>query len=312
MLRVLPILLVLVGGVACDSTAAPLDAQAIGDAGADAGPPCEPPADDPFACEDLTPDPSCDAHWVVGATGHMITAAGDPVESGRAQFCVRLAPDDRLVCLFPPQTNAAGEFAIIVPEELRCLNRAAMRAIAPGQPLGTSYCPVEFEMGNAPIVELSDPYVLHPVEPAVVPPVGDEIAQRDVTFDGGLVLTLAPVDFASSPDYEALAGAPVDVAATACFRGDLALNGAYVFSPEVVVEAGAAVSIPNADGLAAGSVVDLYVLGGLETRLLDGTMVEEGELAAIGPATVNADGSAILSDPDTRLPYLSWLVWRAR
>ncbi len=293
----------------CDGAPAPGDAGL--DAGEDAGA-CVPPADDPFGCEDLAPDPSCPATWVVGVTGRIQTAAGVGVASARAQLCVRLHPDDALVCLSPPETDADGDFAIVVPEELRCMTRAAMRAIAPRMPLATTYCPMHFEAGDGPIVAIAEPYVLHPVAPAVVPPIGGALGQRDVTFPGGLVLTLAPVDLPMAGDYEALTGGAVDVAATACFAGDLAPDGAYAFDPETTVEAGAAVSIPNAAGLAPGTEVDLYVLGGLETRLIDGTAVEEGVLGRVGPATVSADGAAIVGGPDSRLPYLSWLVWKVR
>mgnify|MGYP001579359529 CR=1 FL=1 len=297
---------------ACEGPPEPIDAAIDVDAGSDAGPPCVPPVDDPFACEDRTPDPSCAAHWVVGVTGRIVTSAGEPVENGRAQLCVRVAPDETLVCLLPPRTDANGEFAIVLPEELRCVNRAAMRAIAPARPLATTYCPIDFVVGNEPIVDLGAAYVLHPVVAATVPPVGDEIAQRDVTFADGLVLTLAPVDLPSVAEYEGLSGAPVSVSATECFSRGSTFDGAYAFNPEAEVVAGAAVSIPNEAGLAPGAIVDLFVLGGLETRLIDGSSVEEGVLAAFGPATVTADGARIVSDADTRLPYLSWLVWRAR
>lgn len=297
---------------ACEGAPDPVDAAIDVDVGTDAGVACMPPVDDPFACEDLTPGPSCEAHWVVGVTGRIETFAGEPVDNGRAQLCVRVAPDDTLVCLLPPRTDANGEFSIVVPEELRCVTRAAMRAIAPARPLATTYCPIQFVVGNEPIVDLGAAYVLHPVVPATVPPIGDEIAQREVTFADGLVLTLAPIDFPSATEYEGLAGAPVDVSATDCFSGGSTFDGAYVFNPEAEVEAGAAVSIPNEAGLAPGAIVDLYVLGGLETRLIDGSSVEEAELAVFGAATVSTDGARIVGDPDTRLPYLSWLVWRAR
>ncbi|MCB9594213.1 MAG: hypothetical protein H6719_15885 [Sandaracinaceae bacterium] len=245
-------------------------------------------------------------------TGRIQTAAGVGVAGARAQLCIRLHPDDRLVCLGPPETDANGDFVIIVPEEIRCLDRAAMRAIAPRMPLATTYCPVELDVSGGPTVALTEPFVLQPVVAADVPPVGDETAQRDVTFPDGLVLTLAPVDFPLSEDYPALAGAPVDVAATECFAGGVTLDGAYAFDPETIIDAGAAVSIPNTEALAPGAVVDLYVLGGLETRLLDGTMVEEAELGLVGAATVSADGTAIVSDADSRIPYLSWLLWKNR
>ncbi|MEZ4338374.1 MAG: hypothetical protein R3B82_17265 [Sandaracinaceae bacterium] len=305
--------------VACDGSGgadAGTDATdaGVGDAGEDAMvDACTPTPDDPFGCEDLTPDPACPASWVVGVTGRIETADGAAVENARAQLCVRLYPDDLLTCLPPPVTDAEGRFAIVVDDGARCQNHAAMRAIAPGMPLATTYCPVDYPAGGGPIFEIPDPYALHPVVDATdLPPVGDESAQRDVTFADGLVLTLAPVDIPLSGDYERLAGAPIDPAAAACFSGGLVLDGAYGFRPETPVDAGAAVSIPNTAGLDPGTEVDLYVLGGLETRLLDGTEVEEGTIGLVGPATVSADGTAIVGGADSRLPYLSWLLWKVR
>ena len=311
MLRSLRFVLVLLA-LGCDPAVDPIDAGVDAGDGLPDAQVCTPPDDDPFGCEDLTQDPACPASWVVGVTGRIETSAGVGVENARAQLCVRLHPDDRLICLSPPATDANGDFTIVLPIELRCLNRAAMRAIAPRMPLATTYCPVEFEVGADPIVAIADPYVLHPTTAGTVPPVGDENAQREVTLPDGLVLTLAPVDFPSHDDYLELAGARVDASATTCFAEGVVFDGAYVFQPEAEVLAGAAVSIPNTDGLAPDAEVDLYILGGLETRLIDGTMVEEGVIAQVGPATVSADGTMIVAGPDSRIPYLSWLTWKAR
>lgn len=314
MARALRVLLVfLVCG--CELSTVPVDAGSpdggLGDTGVDAG--CTPPAGDPFGCEDQTTDPACPAHWVVGTVGQVTRADGSPVENARAQLCVRVHPDDRLVCLLPPATDADGRFAIVVPEELRCLTRAAMRALAPREPLASTYCPVEFPADNLPIVDLGAPYVLHSVEPADVPALGDPSAPRDVTFPGGIVLNLAPEDLPSTTDYEELSGAPVDVTATECFAGGEVFDGAYVFGSDLPLDPGAAITLPNDSGLAPGSLVDLYVLGGIETRLIDGSHVEEAELATFGTATVSPDGSALVGDfVETRFPYLSWLLWRAR
>ena len=68
------------------------------------------------------------------------------------------------------------------------------------------------------------------------------------------------------------------------------------------------VRIP-ANGLAEGTRVELLVLGGLETRLADGTSVHEADFDVFGTATVT-DGM-IVSDPGSELPYLSWLGYRA-
>jgi len=242
-----------------------------------------------------------------------------PVVGARTQACLRLFPDDRLVCLRPPSTDANGDFAIVIPDTatdtepgLRCLNRAVMRVLAPDAPFATTYCPVEFPADPDPVFAIEEPYVLYPVTAGTVPPRGDETMAREVTLPGGLVLTLAPADLPMSDAYAELSGGTVDVAATQCFAEGLALDGAYVFDPESPISGGAEVRIPNTEGLSAGAEVDLYILGGLETFLLDGTFVEEAELGEIGVGTVSSDGAFIEGGPSARVPYLTWLAWKAR
>lgn len=290
-----------------DPDAGSEDAGAAMDAG---GPGCDAGAGDPLGCEDLTPDPTCEERWVVAVQGDVETAEGAPVEGARPQLCARVAPAGALICLAPPETDAAGAFTIVVPEEIRCLEEAAMRVLAPGQPFGTTYCPIDLGADGS-VVDVAEPYALVPVTAATVPPRGDGRMERDVVFGGGVTLGIAP-DGIAGDGYEALAGGPASVDPAPCFADGVALDGAYVFAPEGTILGGAPVRIPNDDCLAPGTVVDLYVLGGLETELIDGTPVDEAELVTFGTATVSADGSEIVSDLDVRLPYLSWLAWRAR
>lgn len=304
----------------CDGAAPPddipdagRDAGALADVGAteDAGA-CEAdPMGDPLACESLEPDPSCEARWTVGVRGRVIALEGGAgVADARPQLCARVAPDNRLVCLVPPTTDAEGEFTIVVPEEIRCLERAAMRVVAPRQPLGAVYCPFALE-GTEPVIALEEAFALPATAPAEVPPEGDPAAPREVRFPGGVTLTLAPDALLGADAYERLAGGPVPVEATACFAEGRPLLGAYTFTPEGTLATPAAVALPNDAGLPPGASVDLYVLGGLDTRLVDGTPVEEAELARFGAGTVSADGARIVSD-EASLPYLSTVAWQAR
>ena len=298
------------GRSAIDATAS--DAARDGapeDAGA-----CD-PEPDPLACEDLTPDPSCEARWTVAIRGRVTRLEdGEGVEGARPQLCARVSPDDRLVCLIPPSTDADGRFTIVVPEEIRCLNRAAMRVVAPRRPLAALYCPFPLngpETGDGVVVDLPAPFALTATTPAEAPPRGDAAAPREVRFDGDVTLTLAPDALATLDGYESLAGGPLPEEARGCFADGRPLLGAYAFTPEGPLGSPAALSLPNDAGLAPGATVDLFVLGGLETRLPDGTLVEEAELAAFGTATVSADGARIVSDAAS-LPYLSTVAWQAR
>jgi len=305
-LAVLAALAILAG---CDGPSA---ADAGADAAVDAGRPACDGGPDPLGCERLSADPSCEARWIVGVRGRVVTSGGDPVAGARPQLCARVSAASGLVCLVPPASDASGEFTVVVPEDIRCLESAAMRVLAPGEPLATTYCPLDLGAGPGAVLELAEPYELAPVSPATERPArGDETEMRDVTLPGGVTLTLAPAGL-TGDGYEELAGARVDVDPAPCFARDLALDGAYAFDPEGPVVAGAGVRVANEDGLLPGTVVDLYVLGGLDTRLIDGTFVDEAELVAFGTATVGADGAEIVSDPDVLLPYLSWLAWKAR
>lgn len=309
-------LLLAVAATGCDDDGgsdAGVDAGDM-DAGAeDAGEPGCDAGSDPFSCEDQTPDPTCAGSWIVGLTGTVQDDSGAPVFDAAVQACLRISPDDRLVCLFPDRTDAAGRFAIVIPEDLRCLNRAVTRVLAPGQPYGTTYCPVEFPTDPATIYEVPDPYVLYGVTPAAaLPPRGDEAMERTVMLPDGLAITVAPRALAMSGDYDALGGGRVDASATECWAEGETFDGAYVFSPEAGVTGGADISIPNSDGLSPGTEVEMFIVGGLETFLLDGTMIEEAELASIGVGMVSSDGSTIDSSMEGRVPYLSWLAWKAR
>lgn len=74
--------------------------------------------------------------------------------------------------------------------------------------------------------------------------------------------------------------------------------------------AGFPLRIPNATDLAPGTTVEPLVLGGLDTRLPDGTRIAEADFRAIGIATVEAGGEYIASDGDGGLPYFTWLGYR--
>lgn len=287
--------------------AASVDADARGDASPDAAAAACDAAAGPLACEDLTPDPSCSERWVVGVRGRIVAAAdAAPVEGGRPQLCVRVSPAGGLVCLKPPSSASDGSFTIVVPEAVRCMEQAAMRVLAPGQPFATTYCHVALGAESA-VLELSEPFALHAVEPGAVPARGDLTMERPVVLAGGLTLELAPDAFADLADYDALASGRY--AALPC---DLSADviAAWAFSPEVRLDGGAAITLDDSLGLAPDTEVELVIVGGLETTLIDGTPVPEAELGVIGTGRVSADGTRI--ETSARLPYLSWLGIRPR
>ncbi len=264
---------------------------------------------DPLGEIDPTPDPSCTATWTVGARGRIVDEAGVGVEGARSQMCLRLE-DETLLCLVPPVTDAEGYFhqaftSEIPGEEPRCLQEFAIRALLPNAGFATTYCHAVLTP-EAGVLTLEDPVVLYEVAPTALPAEGDREAMREVTLDDGLVLDVVPS--ALLGDYERLSAQRHAVTAPPCFARGADLLGLYAFTPEVRVDPGFRVRIPNRHGLEEGARVELLLLGGLETILPDERLIAEADFEVFGTATVR-DGF-IESDAGSELPYLTWLGYR--
>lgn len=264
---------------------------------------------DPLDAIDATPDPTCTGTWAVGGRGQIVDERGRPVAGARPQMCLR-SPTDTLLCVMPPEAAADGFWHQEVPEgDPRCVAEIALRALLPNAGFGTTYCHVPLTT-NGGVIELREPIVLFETEPAItLPPLGDETSVRTVVLADGLELDVTP-DVLFGDDYDMLAGRRIDHSDPPCFAEGIALDGLYVLGPETSVlgeTGGYPVRIP-AGGLAEGTRVELLVLGGLETRLADGSMVHEADFDVFGTAIVS--GGMIVSDPGSELPYLSWLGYR--
>ena len=261
---------------------------------------------------DTTPDPSCTAEWTARFTGQVVDESGDAVAGAKAQLCIRVAPNDILRCLSPVDTDSTGAFVADVPETLRCTNEATLRALAPGADRATMYCHVEID-GRGPIVAIDPPLVLYSTVRATdLPAIGDSATERTVAFSDGLEVDVVPDQmFITGDGYDRLAASRLDdIAADLCFLdGTPVLVGLYAFSPEGDVSGdNFSVRIPNTTGLAAESSVSFYVLGGLDTRLPDDTVIPEATWQQYGTGVVSSDGSTVNGD----LPYFSWLGYRAQ
>jgi len=250
------------------------------------------------------PLPPCDATAVDVVRGRAVDASGAPVERARPQLCARVAPSGNLVCLTPPFSAADGSFVIEVPPEVRCMRSAAMRMLVTGGPYATAYCPVDLTPTSGGTLELADDVELFSVERGTLPPVGDPAMPREVLLAGGLELQVSPTDIGGETDYARLGAAAVEPSRS-CVPEARALEGLLAATPEVSLDAPFRIL---SSGLAAGARVDLFVIGGLGTRLADGTEVEEADLVRFGGATVDADGT-ITPEAGVRLPHLNWLGW---
>jgi len=254
-----------------------------------------------------------DDHGFVSAVrGWAVAPGGEPLVQAKAQLCIHTSTR-QFVCLTPSDTDAEGVYTVDVPEPYRCMDKAAMRVLLPRAGRATAYC--QMDVASGPASRLYTPSVLPLATPAVdLPPEGDPDTKRPVTFDDGLVLQVTPsLYYSGSGSYDRLAGRHVPPDAVGLCGEASTFDGLYAFYPEGEIEApGFDVAIPNRTGLAAGTAVDLFVLGGLECSLFDGTAVPEATWAKFGEGTVSADGSTIESTPGSGLPCFTWLAYRAK
>ena len=250
---------------------------------------------------------TCVASEVASVLGRVIDERGSPIASARPQLCLRLAIDGRLVCLEPPFTDDTGRFVLEVPSELRCIDRGVMRVLVSGGPYATSYCPLEPTRAIEGTLTLDSPIELTAVARVPLPPRGDPAVSREVVLGDVLAVEVVPDRLGSESDYARLGAARV-VPARSCVPEARALDGLIAMTPEGRVDGAFRVL---ASGLAEGTRVELFVIGGLDTRLPDGSIVEEGSLVRLGEGRVDVDGT-ITPEPTVLLPQLGWLGWSVR
>jgi len=268
---------------------------------------------------DRTPAPACEGIWLAGIRGRVVDAAGEGVAGATVQHCLRLH-DGRFVCTAPPQdedgafrfdmTDDAGWYAYVFDEAVRCVDELAVRVLHREEDFGTTYCHVPLAPDDS-VQLLPRPAVLRDVAPpTTLPALGDGTAPRDVTFEGGVVLTDVVPDRLFDGEYEDLQGAFVATEEPRpCFlAADDELLGLYTFAPEIVSGEPIGLRLPNDQDLAEGTAVELLVLGGLGTLRADGTAIMEADFEPFGSARVVDD--AIVSDPGVGVPSLTTIGWR--
>jgi hypothetical protein len=228
------------------------------------------------------------------------------------QPCLHLAPNGNLLCLSPADSDATGQFAREIPESSRCIDRLALRVLVPAASRPTTYCELDLSAARGGFLGDPAPLVVYSATaPLDLPPEGDPAAARVVTFEGGVAMTVTPENIAPPADYSELA-MHTGTGPLPCFARDAGVTRVFGFYPEAFVDAELPLAIPNDDDLAPGTVVDMFVLGGLGTLLPSGEPVDEAKFVAYGTATVTADGRSIQTDPGSGVPYLSWLGYRPR
>lgn len=279
---------------------------------------------DPAAVEDPVLDPGdghaaidrtpgmCGANWTVGVTGRVVNTSGEGLGGARTQLCIT-TPTNYL-CLVPPTTDASGNFDIGVADmSARCIVSSVMRVSLYTDRYASTYCDLEIVPQDS-VYTLNEPLVLYSVEPPTcLPELGDETAPRTITFNDGLALVdLRPEQFATTY-YTELAAGRADLTGSCMLEHAPpgGLDATWGLRPDVDVTDGVKIRLPNVTGLAPGATVDLYVMGGLSTKVND-EPVPEGEWATFGTGTVDAEGAFIESDEGSLLPTLNWVGYAAQ
>ncbi len=269
---------------------------------------------EPDADEEL---PACDSGvYIRGCSGRVVDATDTP-RAGITAFVCIVPADNQSACLNPVFTSDDGRFAASVPEDSHCMSRMAVRLLDPNSLAVMSLvCPLDLGNGGSP--SFGD---IRMIETAGVTrdSLGDA-AQPHAIRQGDAVLTLIPDQlFLFDTAYEDIQILHWDASAHGwpCFvDADDPPDGLLAVNPEISAKAdahGAAhVSFPNTAGLEAGTVVDLYALGGVSCYDWDNEHIEEGAWTVVESATVSANGTRIKSDSGRGLPFLTWIGWKRR
>jgi hypothetical protein len=252
---------------------------------------------------------ACDGIFVQEVQARVVDEAGAAVPEARAQLCARLSPDDNLVCLFPETADADGRVTIRPEGANRCLNSAKMRVLLPSSTLTTTYCDVP--LPGDPVVEVDADYVLYDSTPATdLPPEGDVVEVRTVSFTDGLEVDVQPQSMFPPGSYASLGARLLEPEAPRPCWDDGSFRAIWAFDPEVNLAFAGAFRAPNPspEELEAGDEVEILVLGGLDTRTREGFAVEEAAIEPIGTGTISEDGTTV--ETEVELPVLNWMMLR--
>ncbi len=259
---------------------------------------------------DTTPDPSCMGEWVATIGGRVENLEGMGIDDARAQVCIRNAANS-LTCLRPTATCDGGKWEALVPEFVRCASSLVMHSFVVDRPYADTYC-LSGVAGLGPRVSLPEPTKLYATTPVVtVPPLGDATMPRRLDFEGDLQIDIIPEMMFFGYEDLAAVRLPGDISPLPCFvSGTDNFDALYGFSPSINIGGaeGFAFKI-NATGLSEGTMVDLFVLGGLDCRLTEEveSIVDEAVWENYSTVAVAADGSI-----SGNLPCFNWFAYKAQ
>ena len=247
-------------------------------------------------------DPNCGGTYVSEITGTVTTPTGTGFADAKAQACIRTFGDETLLCLRPADTQSNGDFSISVSENARCTTEITLRVVDPALSAATIYC--HPETAQSPVTNFDMQLPLFPVTPR------SSDADNTLSFADGLSIVYDSAEFELGTG-EAASAMSVKVSGDdlnkLCFLKDSTVESAFFVGPEQDIKGdGWPVTVPNDLGLPAGTTTKLWVLGGLNCKLADDTLVPEGNWYEAGSGVVSDDGATISSTDGGHLPCLSW------
>ncbi len=255
-------------------------------------------------------DGDCGASTFAYVSGFVVDQFNRPVPGAKAQACVETV-NAGLLCLMPADTDDNGGFEVILPDNARCSTDFAMRVLLPGDDKVTQYCHTELE--DETVVKLTEGIFLYDTTRGTDAG-GDDNTARAVTFADGLEIEVTPATL-FDPVTDRLAAVALDADSPGlCFlEGQPTPDAVYGLSPETdILNDAYPIKVPNTKGLAPGTTVDFFVLGGLDCTLANGDKVGEAEWRQYGTGVVDGAGEFINSNEDGHLPCINWFGYKAR
>jgi hypothetical protein len=266
-------------------------------------------------CEESR-DPDLEPDDVTKVAGKVIDAQGNPVVGLFVQPCTYAGDAEKC---HKATTSDDGSFSLTFAPALK-LTGLHVRFVSDS--FTPSACFWDFQdlpFENNKVI-FAEPFVLEAMgEPVATADVGSEAVE--ISADG-LAFSVAEGEwFPGIFELAEIRVRKVDLAAhLPCFvPADNVPDALYAMTPDWLsfsVPGGLEVSFDNSAGLSAGDKVNLYVLGGLDTkiRVPDGDPVHlhTGDYYEFGTGTVSGDGTKIISDPGMGLPAMGWIGWKAQ
>ena len=253
---------------------------------------------------------------VLSISGKVVDSNNNPLSNIAVVMCIYpyLASD---ACLNPVFTGGDGSYSVSIPEAKRCLMEAIVHIVPTvDRTYNSVYCSIDLGRGGE--VSVDEPVELRKAPAPNADTLGNGAQPHDIVAADGTTLTVVPDDLplwdATYSDLRLLVWN--DAWGWPCFIDpDDTPDGLVALIPELEFYSShdaVHIGFPNNAGLDAGVEVDLYAVGGIGSKLWDGTKVHEGAWIIIGRAVVSPDGSMIETPAGEGLPFWTWVGWKKR